>query len=51
MCLIKRNGTFAGQVSVPIVPSGLFPGKVRKRQETFCNDLERRETECYGIPP
>jgi hypothetical protein len=48
---IKWNGTFAEQVSVPILPSGLFPCKAQKRQETFCNDPKRRGTECYGISP
>jgi hypothetical protein len=51
MCLIGQNGTFAGQVSVPIVPSGLFPCKVQKRHGTVCNDPERCDTDCYGISP
>jgi hypothetical protein len=49
MCLMNPNSTFAEQVSVPIVPPGLFPCKVQKRQETFWNDQKRRGTECYGI--
>ena len=49
MRLITQNGTFAEQVSVPIVPSDLFPCKVQKRWETFCNDPERSRTECYDI--
>jgi hypothetical protein len=35
MRLMNQNGTFAEQVSVPIVPSGLFLCKVQKRRETF----------------
>jgi hypothetical protein len=46
---IKENGTFAEQVSVPILPSSSFPCKVQKRRETICNDLKRCDTEGNGI--
>jgi hypothetical protein len=49
MCLINQDGTFAKQVSVPIVPTDLFPCKVQKRRETFCNEPERCGMECYEI--
>ena len=49
MRLMNQNGTFAEQVSVPIVPPGPFPGKVQKRQETLWNDQKRHGTEYYGI--
>jgi hypothetical protein len=49
MRLINQNGAFAGQVSVPIVPPGVFPCKVQKRRETLWNDEKRHGTEYYVI--